>query len=291
MNSLFWKNTRFLISEFIASTRKKNAIYSPRADIQENVDFTINNVGYMLDLLPNKNADFLTQKTMLEIGPGKDFGIALILADLGLKEVIVLDPFLVEWDETYHPSFYKALLVEAMKKFPITSFTSIQEVLKNHKHEAAKLTALKIGLENSSDIQDCTIDISISNACFEHFTATETAIKELNRITKKGGIGFHQIDLRDHRDFSKPLDFLAYSEYFYSKFLKMTDIRYGNRMWYSEYIGIFEKQGFSVVFKPDAYADENYLSAILQKAAPKFKQMPREIVGTLGGRYFIEKIS
>lgn len=291
MNSLFWKNTRFLISEFIASTRKKNAIYSPRADIQENVDFTINNVGYMLDLLPNKNADFLTQKTMLEIGPGKDFGIALILADLGLKEVIVLDPFLVEWDETYHPSFYKALLVEAMKKFPITSFTSIQEVLKNHKHEAAKLTALKIGLENSSDIQDCTIDISISNACFEHFVYPELAVKELARITKKGGIGFHQIDLRDHRNYEKPLDFLTFPDKLFFKIMKMTDARCGNRLRYNEYNEIFEEAGFSVTFKPDSFADEVYLNAILKKAQPKYLQMSKDYVGTLGGRFFIQKIS
>jgi SAM-dependent methyltransferase len=60
--------------------------------------------------------------------------------------------------------------------------------------------------------EDASFDLVLSNAAFEHFLDPVSAARESARVLAPGGVGIHQIDLRDHRDFSKPLDFLRYEE-------------------------------------------------------------------------------
>jgi SAM-dependent methyltransferase len=296
MTKLYWKDLKSFFSNWIyyVITKNSKAVFQERnnaikKDPIEAVDFTLRNVQYILNFLPNKDINYLQDKNLLEIGPGQDFGIALILADLGLKEVLLIDPYLIEWQEEYHLLFYKNLLSQAENKFPTIEFTSLKEVIKNNTHQTSKLRYYAFGIENASEIENESIDISISNACFEHFVYPELAIKELARITKKGGIGFHQIDLRDHRDYSQPLEFLTFPDSVFNKIKKMTDAWYGNRLRYTEYNEIFEQFGFSVDFKPDSFAEEVYLNSILKKAIQKYQKMPKESVGTLGGRFFIKK--
>ena len=54
---------------------------------------------------------------------------------------------------------------------------------------------------------DC-VDFAFSNAVFEHIEDPEGAIEEIARTLSPGGQTMHRVDLRDHRDFSKPLEFL-----------------------------------------------------------------------------------
>lgn len=206
-----------------------------------------------------------------------------------MSEAILIDPYLMEWSEEYHPFYYEALLIEAQNKYPSIEFGSIKEVLSHQAHKSSRLRCYEIGLEDASEIESETIDISISNACFEHFVYPELALKELARVTVKGGLGFHQIDLRDHRDFTKPLEFLTFSDKMYSRINKMTDACHGNRLRYNEYNEIFEKVGFEVSFKPNMFAEEIYLKSILNQAQPKYRHMPKEFVAALGGRFFIKK--
>jgi hypothetical protein len=258
-------------------------------DIENDVDFVVRNIDYFISFLPDKNKSFLKEKTLLEIGPGKNFGISLTLADLGLKNVVLLDPFLIPWDNQYHPEFYKMLLFELEKKFDKVDFDSLKKVIKCNAHQTEKLICYKKGLEDCKEIHDDSIDISFSNAVFEHFDYPKKAVQELNRITKKGGIGFHQIDLRDHRNFDQPLEFLTYPKWMFKQIIKITKAHSGNRLRYSEYNAIFEKYGFSVAFKADSYADAIYVEDVLSRSSNHYTKMKREEVAALSGRFFIEK--
>lgn len=257
--------------------------------LHNHIDFELSNVGYLLGFLPHRSIEYLQNKTFLEIGAGQDFGVSLVLADLGLKQVIIVDPFLAEWNDTYHPKLYRELLEQASKKFPQVNFKSIKEVIHNNSHNAEKLICIKSGLEHLPQIQDDMVDVSFSNAVFEHFVYPKEAVKELARITKKGGLGFHQIDLRDHRDYDKPLEFLTFPKKMFQCMSKLNHAHFGNRLRYSEYNQLFENYGFEVEFKPDSVADDSYLDQILKKAIKKYRKMPKEEVGTLGGRFFLRK--
>jgi SAM-dependent methyltransferase len=59
-------------------------------------------------------------------------------------------------------------------------------------------------------------DIVFSHASYEHFTDPLAATLSVERVLRPGGITTHLIDLRDHRDFSRPLDFLKYDHRLWS---------------------------------------------------------------------------
>lgn len=295
MDKLYLKDLKRFINDWLYfSYHRKNTMIiqdvnnTTQKEVITSCKYTIDNIGYFLNFLQNEETT-LTDKTFLEIGAGQDFGIALVLADLGLKQVIIVDPFLAEWNDTYHPKLYRELLEQASKKFPQVNFKSIKEVIHNNSHHAEKLTYYKSGLEHLPQIQDDMVDVSFSNAVFEHFVYPKEAVKELARITKKGGLGFHQIDLRDHRDYDKPLEFLTFPEKMFQIMSKLNHAHFGNRLRYSEYNQLFENYGFEVEFKPDSVADDSYLDQILKKAIKKYRKMPKEEVGTLGGRFFLRK--
>ena len=43
-------------------------------------------------------------KTLIEIGPGQDFGIPLVMMGYGAKAILV-DKYLCSWDDAFHPHF------------------------------------------------------------------------------------------------------------------------------------------------------------------------------------------
>jgi ubiquinone/menaquinone biosynthesis C-methylase UbiE len=71
------------------------------------------------------------------------------------------------------------------------------------------MKTMRAGLEDVGELPDGSIDIHYSNATFEHLADIPASIAQLGRITKPGGVGFHQIDFRDHRNFDRPLDYLT----------------------------------------------------------------------------------
>ena len=51
-------------------------------------------------------------------------------------------------------------------------------------------------------------DALVSNAVLERIKNANKAFTELFRVTSSGGVGLHQVDYRDHRDFARPLEHL-----------------------------------------------------------------------------------
>lgn len=261
---------------------------SERHLINEAVDFTINNVRNLIGFLPNKEL-YLKEKIILEIGPGQDFGIAFVLMGFGTRKIILVDKFLTEWDNHFHAEYYRELLKRAEQQYPEIDFSDLKKVIKNNNHISDKLELLITGLEDVSAVPADSVDISFSNACFEHLLNTPSAIKELSRITKKGGLGFHQIDFRDHRNYEAPLAFLTMSDWLWSKILPLSEAHFGNRVRYTEFARFFEGFGFKQRFLADIFADDDYIRKALKYANPKYKEMPIETLRVLSGRFFIEK--
>jgi SAM-dependent methyltransferase len=90
--------------------------------------------------------------------------------------------------------------------------------------------------------EDASFDVVISNAAFEHFLEPETAIREAMRVLAPNGVGIHQIDLRDHRDFSKPLDFLRYEDEEWRR-LHSDMVCYTNRLRFKDFERAFAATG------------------------------------------------
>lgn len=77
MAKLYWKDLKTYLLEWVYYVKNKNSrVISKKQsnplykNIEETVDFTLRNVQYTIDFLPNKDVGFLQGKKLLEIGPG-----------------------------------------------------------------------------------------------------------------------------------------------------------------------------------------------------------------------------
>ncbi len=113
----------------------------------------------------------------------------------------------------------------------------------------------------SLPFEDGSFDVCMSCAALEHVRDPAGAVRELSRVLKPGGVGLHQIDLRDHRDFGRPLDFLRYPEADWVSLFDPDDPRplppslgarrppweYTNRWRRADFVSAFEAAGAPVV--------------------------------------------
>jgi hypothetical protein len=78
----------------------------------------------------------------------------------------------------------------------------------------------------------------------EHLEHTAEVLENLRRILRPGGWGFHAIDLRDHTDFSKPLEFLKYDQ---AEHERRTGC-FQNRLRAGEFLDLFEASGYRIAW-------------------------------------------
>lgn len=228
---------------------------------------------------------------ILELGPGYNYGASLVLACHG-AQMIVADRFPVPWLEDYHPHFYGALAIHLGVSQPdISTFAITQCVELSNTRQA--VTVVDAPAEDLSRLRDGSIDVVLSNAVLEHAQDPIAVASELFRVTRPEGIGIHQIDFRDHRDFSKPLEYLLLE---HADFEKMFDERHGEcgRQTRPRELGaIFHDAGFKINgFDPNWFSPEAYLDDFmprLRRAKSMYKAACRDDLRAISGRFFLSK--
>ena len=101
------------------------------------------------------------------------------------------------------------------------------------------------------------------NAVFEHIEDPEGAIRDISRTLTPGGHTMHRVDLRDHRDFSKPLDFL-----------KPDAPRNGCNLWRShQYRQVFNQLPLQIL-NFDVFDTKTITTAECRSLAPEFSCLP-----------------
>jgi SAM-dependent methyltransferase len=92
-------------------------------------------------------------------------------------------------------------------------------------------------------LPDCSMDMVFSLAVLEHVRRPQAVIDNIYRMTRPGGWCLHAIDLRDHRDFDRPLDFLQMDEASY-----LAERPNGENRWRaSDFLDAFSAAGFEIV--------------------------------------------
>ena len=202
---------------------------------------------------------------LIELGPGTDFGAQLLLASAGV-DVTVADRFLARWNPNYHPMMYRRLADEWDGPKG-----ELEKALASGGYGATRLALREEAAEHMPSQPDGNFDIVYSNAVLEHITDLGRVTNEIARITKPDGYGYHQIDWRNHRDFSRPLDHIVLKEGTFYNLAEESHWEIGNRFRSIEFWAHFEAVGFEV---RDRIVNEWATPAYLAEITPELRRSP-----------------
>jgi SAM-dependent methyltransferase len=237
--------------------------------------------------------EFIKGKKILEIGPGINFGLPLILACHG-ADVMVADRFLNPWDPNYHPKFYGLLRDSLKSNWALIDPTPLDDILSQGRYSPQSISLCPCSLEELSTVPDQSVDVVISNAVLEHLYDLPLAFSHLARITKPGGLGIHQVDFRDHRDYSRPLDHLLLGDEEFCQEFTQRQGECGNRYRPSEMRQLLDLAGFEVrVFRPNLFTDDEYLRKFLghlrKASSSRYRDYPADDLRIISGLFLAVK--
>lgn len=234
----------------------------------------------------------LRGRALLEIGPGMDLGVPLLAAGLG-AEAFAIDRYPCPFDPSVHPEVYRLLAERAAASLPNFDPTPIRDCLEAGAHRARRLHWVDCGLEDllvdRRGIPTGGIDITYSNATFEHLADGATALRALFEVTAPGGVGFHQIDLRDHRDFSRPLEYLTLSPEEFATLFARVEGSCGNRLRGQQFERLARDVGFEAALLGNMDAAEGYLDELMPRLHAASSGWPRDWYRIISGRLVVRR--
>lgn len=262
---------------------------SPDA-IERDVAYALKIGDEYVKLLATQDVE-LKGAAILELGPGHNYGAVLVLACHG-AEVAVADRFPVLWFKGYHDKFYDLLRQRLAATRPETDTDLIKRCMeKSSTHEA--VVVVDSPVENLAGLTDGSMDVILSNAVLEHAQIPDRAALEMYRVTRPGGIGVHQIDFRDHRDFSNPLEYLLLEKTDFEKIFAERNGECGRQTRHFEMREFFRNAGFDAAefdanwIAPDKYLDE--FIPRLRESSSIYKAISRDELRIISGRFILRK--
>jgi SAM-dependent methyltransferase len=169
-------------------------------------------------------------KIVLEIGPGSNLILAILLILNGAKQVILVD----RYKQIYENNFSRLL-----NEYFITFYKSkIDEKALDYKEIMQKIKYYSNSeIENIYPLEKNYIDLVFSLSVLEHVENLEKSIAMVNLLLKPKAFFYSSVDLRDHFHIRDQcyLDFLKYSKNFWKL------IGHTNRERFNKYINLFEK--------------------------------------------------
>ena len=247
--------------------------------LEADVSYTLHIARSYLRVLTDRGLN-LSDIEILELGPGQNLGAQLILASHGAR-VTVADRYLTPWDRTYHPRFYARL----HRRWDGPA-SALEHVIAARGYPESAIRCVPIPIERFEKTATRRFDVVLSNAVLEHIYDPRAACHALARITKPDGIHFHQIDLRDHKNFLRPLEFLIDDDESYRREFDRRKGGRGNRWRLSEWVEEFKKEGFTIEsaygndFIPDDYS--HAFLPRLRTSSSRYRDWPVEDLRIVG---------
>jgi SAM-dependent methyltransferase len=197
-------------------------------------------------LLKKLNFSF-KDKVCLELGPGNSFINAYNFLMLGAKKVILIDKYPRHTKTKHQKEYLNEELDYIKKKYNKQNLFFI----KNGKLNKKYIEFISGDITDSNFIKKFNLngkfDFVYSIAVLEHIKKVKKAVITLGKITKKNGLMYHVIDLRDHFNFNKPFLFYKYSDRVWNKYLTREGFSYTNRWRYNNYKKLFKDQNLELV--------------------------------------------
>ena len=225
---------------------------------------------------------------ILELGPGPSLGTAILLAAAGAR-VTVADRFAAQWDEDYHPKVMRGL-IERARTLPGVEVTLIEDLVRANDFAPHVVTFREYAAEELQHLPKGSVDVVLSNAVLEHLVDVPQAFAGLAHITARGGVGLHQVDFRDHRDFSRPLEYLTMSDADFRAMFAERNGECGNRWRPKQMARAFEAAGMPPrVCAPNMSADPAYVEEIRPRLHPDVLPMETEELEVISAYFVVER--
>jgi hypothetical protein len=212
--------------------------------------------------------------TVLELGPGESAATALVAAAHGAARTYMVDSA----DHIRRdPELYQRILAflrdeglpagDLEARFEARS--SLDQLL-----DFTHATYLTGGLADLSKVPTGSVDLTFSNAVLEHVRLWElpSTLEELSRVMAPGGLGSHEVDLRDHLDES--LNHLRFSDRFWESALVARSGFYTNRVRFSALLEHCRRAGFTTAC-PEVWCWPS-LPVDRRRLAARFRELPDE---------------
>ena len=154
---------------------------------------------------------------VVEIGPGDNAGVAMLIAADGAESVDMVDRYYSARDPKRQSAVYKALVSSS------ENLRSLYSAADLFREETFPRLKRHYGPDASAEEFFATregYDFIVSRAVMEHTYDPELAIARMAHALSPGGVMIHQVDLRDHGMFTPvfhELKFLEVPEPIYSR--------------------------------------------------------------------------
>lgn len=188
--------------------------------------------------------------SILEFGPGENLGQGVLLVAMGAKKYTGLDlykpPHLLNSHSYLAAYELLNLTLPADVKLKSAQIFSVEG-------EGVVFNPDRIEYlhpRQSYDIRlpDGSIDFAFSHSVFEHISDPAKTVTAMFKVLRSGGLSAHHFDMRDHNDFSKPLEFLKFDEAAWNERFKGANAHlYTNRKRLPDFVALFERAGFTIV--------------------------------------------
>lgn len=227
--------------------------------------------------------------TVLEVGPGKTLGATVLLACGGAR-VSAADRYLAPWDSDFHGPFYRALRDAVSVQRPDLDPAPIDSLLQSQGFVRGVVACYPFAAEELWKI-DRRFDIVVSNAVLEHVQDIEVTAANLLSVTERHGHGFHQVDFRDHQDFTRPLEYLTMSCVEFAGIRQRHFCERGGQWRMSTVAAAFEKAGFRQQSLPNMFAEPGYLADVRPRLHPEFATLTDEDCAAISAFFAVQRIS
>jgi len=219
-----------------------------------------------------KNCPNIKNKSVLELGPGPDLGIGLILLALGAKDYVAIDANnLLKLTSL---KFYEELFVFLRKKIG-GDLAEEKLRLELKLALAGRGEKLKYYHNKSFDLAvlgKTRFDVVFSQAAFEHFSNITNLVSQLSNVVEPSGKLVAEIDLQTHSRYLRdkdPLNIYRYSEGLYNS-LKFFGAPNRLRPW--QYEDILKRNNWTnIQIKPLNLLDENHLKIVKVNLSKTFQ--------------------
>lgn len=218
----------------------------------------------------------LTNKNVLELGPGADLGVGLYLLYRGANAYNSID--VNNLVATVPSTFYEKLF-ERLNELKLNATDDMDSLLEGlrqqlEKTRKGKNDRLNYVCRNDFSLREFnkgSIDLVVSQAAFEHFDDVESTFRQLSDIVRPGAHLVAEIDLKTHTRWIRDRDPL--NIYRYGRFYDFIQFRGApNRLRPYQYKKYLEDCGWeNVKIRPRIQLRKEYVNAIITGMNEKYR--------------------